>query len=1109
MSSKSLKSREDAFEKWKAFKEEVRAAWPIDRAAEEFADVRFRDPPGRKSRMACCPFHDEKNPSFSVMPESGYYQCFSSACNARGDVFTLISETLGIGFKDAVLEAASRAGISPPGGTPRPAASTAKAKPRRISAPRLPQSDDYLPCDMVPVPDGIRNPEENRWFECWHPGARESGNGSEKRFRPTRVHEYRDVDGRHLVSVMRIEKRDGKKFFVPVRLGPIPGNAPHRFRLTAGGEGWVVGSAPGRRKPVYGMQHVNGWLARGGRSLLIVEGEKTADAARRLLAGAPDGEDWLVLSPMNGSNAARQAEWDGLASRVRDSAMEALHVAIWPDADPLIRMRDGTVRNPQDIYAMDNLHAVLAAFRRAGASVEGVGFVRITPPEGVGKKWDLADAEEEGWSGADVLSALRERAVRIEAAPDAPVQGMDPSEDRGPAPFDLSDIDASFEALHGEEAAEQEGGGMPDEIMAMLEQTGTDPGRAEAPHENADPAADDRAADEGAGGAGDVAEEPAEDAGGGGYLPLSPGDLAIRENNPHFRCLGSRDRQFFFLSLHTNQIFSHAASAIKRDVLQNLAPDGQWWLRHFPGVPDRMGNIPIDWQEAAFAVIRESSRAGIWDDRLEAGQGARIDTGKVVFSNGAELWVEGQGIVLAREFEGKFKYVRGQRCDMPDFENPFPARDPEVRALLEIIRNVNYVSSYRALSIIALFGWLAVGPICGILFWRPHIAIEGPRGCGKSWLVESIVGAVLGTLQVRVVGNSTESGMRNALKGHALPLVFDEAEPRTVEDRKRLANVMALARHSSSPGGGMVTQGTAGGGAQRSYAISSTFLISSVTSLLEASADRTRFGRVMLSRGLHAREFRELLDDPARALLTPEFSRRFAARSVTRASDLEEVSEVMVCAFSEYLGLERRLADLYGIFAAGAWLMLEDGVPEGPVQAIRWLREEFGILDDILSTSEDISEDTDHSRAIEHLLSTAVPCHVAASGQRRVTIASLIESALGLDDEADMPRDEAARHLAQNGLRLSHDGKPVDPEETPSAVIIHRNVRVLHENFKDTPWATGYASIMEQVPGARKLSAPIRFRGIGKSRRAIEVPLTAFGLEKCENEKTGAGVVAS
>ncbi|KAA1170715.1 DNA primase [Marinobacter salinexigens] len=61
---------------------------------------------------ACCPFHDEKTPSFNVRPDKGFYHCFG--CGAHGDAISFVREFDGLGFTEAVEDLAKRAGLEVP-----------------------------------------------------------------------------------------------------------------------------------------------------------------------------------------------------------------------------------------------------------------------------------------------------------------------------------------------------------------------------------------------------------------------------------------------------------------------------------------------------------------------------------------------------------------------------------------------------------------------------------------------------------------------------------------------------------------------------------------------------------------------------------------------------------------------------------------------------------------------------------------------------------------------------------------------------------------------------------------------------------------------------------
>lgn len=55
---------------------------------------------------ACCPFHGEKSPSFSVRPDKGFYHCFG--CGASGNVITFLMNYEHLTFPEALEKLAHR-----------------------------------------------------------------------------------------------------------------------------------------------------------------------------------------------------------------------------------------------------------------------------------------------------------------------------------------------------------------------------------------------------------------------------------------------------------------------------------------------------------------------------------------------------------------------------------------------------------------------------------------------------------------------------------------------------------------------------------------------------------------------------------------------------------------------------------------------------------------------------------------------------------------------------------------------------------------------------------------------------------------------------------------
>src|SRR5687767_3636193 len=62
--------------------------------------------------VACCPFHSEKSPSFTVSQTKQFYHCFG--CGAHGTAVGFLIEYSGLGFVDAVKDLAQSVGMTVP-----------------------------------------------------------------------------------------------------------------------------------------------------------------------------------------------------------------------------------------------------------------------------------------------------------------------------------------------------------------------------------------------------------------------------------------------------------------------------------------------------------------------------------------------------------------------------------------------------------------------------------------------------------------------------------------------------------------------------------------------------------------------------------------------------------------------------------------------------------------------------------------------------------------------------------------------------------------------------------------------------------------------------------
>ena len=97
---------------------------------------------------ACCPFHNENTPSFTVNDQKGFYHCFG--CGAHGGAIDWMIEQRGLEFMDAVKELAAEAGMDMPAPDPR----AAQQAERRASLHDVISAAQEWFVDMLASSDG-------------------------------------------------------------------------------------------------------------------------------------------------------------------------------------------------------------------------------------------------------------------------------------------------------------------------------------------------------------------------------------------------------------------------------------------------------------------------------------------------------------------------------------------------------------------------------------------------------------------------------------------------------------------------------------------------------------------------------------------------------------------------------------------------------------------------------------------------------------------------------------------------------------------------------------------------------------------------------------------
>lgn len=221
-----------------------------------------------------CPFHQEKTPSFTVVPTKGYYHCHG--CGAHGSVVDFVKEIYGVGFREAcnILEGE-------------------EVDQRNIVEKKAPVKEIEDPyAEFKPVGGGIDfkepkfyNPKRKKW---WKPKV-------------DAVYPYCTKDGSVIGYVIRTMVQ-GKKITPAIQMCEHKGHT-------------VPCLVPfNKPRPLYKLEKL-----KDKGTIYIVEGEKAADALELVLG------EGRVISWMMGTKNVDKSNWDSLP--------EGRDYILIPDAD--------------------------------------------------------------------------------------------------------------------------------------------------------------------------------------------------------------------------------------------------------------------------------------------------------------------------------------------------------------------------------------------------------------------------------------------------------------------------------------------------------------------------------------------------------------------------------------------------------------------------------------------------------------------------------------------------------------------------------------------------------------------------------------------------------
>ena len=571
-----------------------------------------------------------------------------------------------------------------------------------------------------------------------------------------------------------------------------------------------------------------------------------------------------------------------------------------------------------------------------------------------------------------------------------------------------------------------------------------------------------------------------DNAGRATILPDQPGDEPVDDREPlwvteaPFRCLGFNEKVFYFLPAN-GQLLDLNGLTMSRNGLKMLAPKS-FWRTHFDS---KRG---VRWGDAIDAVITYTGLTkGVFMPNAVRGRGMwRTEEGALVAHFGDRLLAPGDRKSQPPESynDGSTIYYRQPRIAGPSSTRLMPLE--ERRNLLDMIQSRHWKHDGSGFL---LMGWVVLAPFCGALDWRPHVWVNGSKGCGKTKIIELFVLPLLADMVLSGQGRTTEAGIRQALKHDALPVICDEMEGTTRGSQAAVRQVLELARSASAPTGRII-KGSQHGRAL-TYSSRSMFLLASISVGLTEAADKSRFcilplmGSAELEPDFRRQDWSDFRREQR------EHCHKIAGRQLMaaqmdfwRSGKMFKLMDVCKAA-ADQVFKDARMGDQYGTLAAGAWTMMSDDVPS-----------ENEVIDHLRSlTFAGTAVEDEENEGFEILtILLQVRENVRIDGQvHTMTVGELID--LAADDDPSSTSPVKAKH-ADNALRQI--GIRIAPNKR--GIMIANTSEWVKKQLAGTSFHAGWGRNLRGIRGAERTD-PVPFSHRLQKSRATFIPFDALSSD--------------
>ena len=516
--------------------------------------------------------------------------------------------------------------------------------------------------------------------------------------------------------------------------------------------------------------------------------------------------------------------------------------------------------------------------------------------------------------------------------------------------------------------------------------------------------------------------------------------------------MGFDDEFYFFLPRTKGQVLELTASSLGS--MQNL-----YQLANASEYERIMGWDQLKPAEAVASIgpmlMDICHRIGPYENGRVYGAGAWVVGKKQYINTGSSVYDVAAGVEYQhREVEIDGAFVREAKAFYLDCA---PLANKEANKLIQICQMLKW---RRPISGTLLAGWLVVAMVGGALRWRPHVFITGPKGAGKSTVIEEIVEVVIGDSMIRQDGGSTEAGLRKEVKNSSRPIVMDEFEGESKRAAEEVGKILFWARKASS--GGYIVN------ANRKYRAKSCVCFAAINPLVTqgADADRITLLELEVNKDKDAEEHFDKLMDLVHDTLTVEYARRLARRTVDNLDALLWNCEVFAKHASRILK-SKRDGDQFGPMLAGAYMLHATGLVTDETAAEYCARQDW-------SWVHDQKDGTDSERLIRRILNSMIE-YSMVDRTVKMPVSEMIVRVM----RGDPGSGDAAKALARCGMAVKGEWLCVANTDDGLSGLL-----------QGTPWVA-YRPSLSRLEGVITEDKTMRFGG-GSPRRYMKVPMAGL-----------------